>query len=177
MDFRKLRQALEQAKTAPALYDCVVNQPFQQQLAAAYLFLGFMVLFLVPPGKKFIKLAATTDNDYYRQSVSGYSFTPSKFQLSLTKDTDNDIVKAVLTGEPQTTSDWRKLRRRWADPEQTSLNQASSGIAWSVMCPLDVPAGGVLMFSFYQFDGSPGEQQQQFMKQYCDLVSEYLRGL
>jgi hypothetical protein len=176
IDFSALQQALDSADSVPALYQAVVDAPFEQKLAAAYLFLGFMVLFMVPPGKKVIKLGAASDNEYYKMSVSGYSFDPTKFQLPLTKNSTNDIVQTAITGKPRETTDWRTLRRKWADPEQTSLNQANSGIAYSILYPVDAGNGGVLMFCYYQYVGGAGPAQTKFMGEYTALVSKAIQG-
>jgi len=56
------------------------------------------------------------------------------------------------------------------------LNQANSGIAYSVAYPLLPPAAGVLMFFYYQYQEDIDEPQYKFMEQYVRLVSQTLKG-
>ncbi len=175
MDLAQLKKALEAAGSESELFAAIVEEPLAHKVGAAHLFLGFIVLYLVPKGKRIVKLISVSDTEYYEMAIKGYNkFSASDFELSLTKDTNNSIVKTILTGEVQNTADWRTLRRSWADPVTTNLNQANSGISSSVIYPLDVPRGGALMFCFYNYQQSINSDQHKFMKEYSQLVSELL---
>ncbi|HWB39031.1 MAG TPA: hypothetical protein VG604_02200 [Candidatus Saccharimonadales bacterium] len=177
INFSQLTKALQATHSKKSLPKAIVNEPFHQPLAAAYLFLGFIVLYIVAEDGDTVQLSGVSDTEYYEMSVSGYKFSPSQFKLSLAKDTDNTIVEAISTGQPQETTDWRTLRRSWADPVKTNLNQANSGISRTIIYPLDIPHGGALMFCYYQYDNLLSEGQRDFMKRYCQITSEVLKNL
>lgn len=175
VDYRQLRQLLKAAKSKgdSQLFQAVVDTPFKQKAEAAFLFLGFISFFLAKPDRE-VRLAAVSDTEQYHLSVNGYDFKAEDFRLSLDDDAQNDIVLAINTGQPQTTTDWQSVSRQVADKEQVSLNQASGGIAFSATYPLSNPSGGALMYSFFQYEENIGPPQTGFMEKYSRLVSQFI---
>jgi len=176
MNFRELRRVLEESRSNKDVYQAIVDKPFSQTVAAAELFLGFMCVFIGNPKKKQVKLMSSSDNDFYHQSIQGYNFDSKNYHLSYLSDSDNDIVKAILTGKPQFSDDWKSYTRRTSDPEQARLNQANGGIAVNAVYPLDIENGGALLFCFFNYQDSLGSAQKQFMKKYSHLVGEVLQA-
>lgn len=168
-----LQTALQEAPDSATYASLVVNEPFRQAaLAMAELFLGFICLYVVD-GED-LRLVAASDTEYYHLAVSSYpAFDPANFSLPLSQ-TDNDIVRAVLTNKPVHTDDWSSVKRPAAAAETVRLNQASSGIAMAYSYPLSGPKPGVLMYNFYQYAEAIGSAQLQFMEQYTELVSASL---
>jgi hypothetical protein len=171
--YADMQQELKAARSSQASHDAIANVPFHHQLESALLFLGFITFFLVDEAKQLVRIAAVSDNEYYDMAVSGYNFDPKKFTLSL-DDADNSIVKSILSGKPETTIDWDTIKRPQADNEAARLNQASSGIACTVVYPLTGSKRGALMYNYFQYQDGVGEQQQDFMETYTDIVSKLL---
>jgi hypothetical protein len=90
------------------------------------------------------------------------------------EESENDIVKAVSSNKVIHTNDWSRVRRPKASAETVRLNQASSGIAATYSYPLNGEHRGVMMYNFYQYIDSIGDDQMNFMQRYTELVSKYL---
>ncbi len=173
IDYAKLEQSLKTAKDDHELFQRIVDAPFKQKSESGWLFLGLISLFLVDHTTKIVKLVAVSDTEHYNMSISGYNFSVSDYKLSLEKDQRNDIVKAINSNMPQATTDWESLSRLKADAEQARLNQANSGIAFSVTYPLNITNGGALLFCFFQYPENIGDDQRSFMKKYSQLVAKF----
>jgi len=131
----------------------------------------------VDEASQMVYLAAVSHTEQYNQSVRGYDFDETDYHLSLKSDQGNDIVKAILINKPQKTLDWGSLSRPAADRGQARLNQASGGIAYSMVYPLPGPARGALLYCYFQYEENIGPGQQQFMERYTKLVSDSLGHL
>ena len=156
-------------------YHTVVNAPFADKLGMAWIFLGFICLFLQNHDDELIHLMAASDTDYYRLSVEQYNFDLSAYALDPITDSKNTIVRAIASGDQQQTIDWVTMQREQANPEAVRLNQANSGIAYSAVYPLRAKTvRGALLFNFYQYRDRLGEASTLFMLRYTDLVSKFL---
>ena len=87
----------------------------------------------------------------------------------------NIIAKAIQTGKPQDTTDWKFLFEPALTPEQARINQASAGIAYSAVYPFTARGGGAMIFSYYQYASEIGEPQRKFMSEYIKLVEQKLK--
>ncbi len=173
LPYADLQRQLEAARSDKKLYQAIVNAPFEYMVEVAHLFLGFMSLVIVDRKAGVVKTAAVSDTEHYRTAVSGINFTPAQYKVSL-NDHGNSIIQAISSGKPQGTTDWGTLSRPQTGPEPARLNQANSGIAYSIVYPLDSPSGGALMFCYYQYQADIGTLQHEFMVRYARLVSESL---
>lgn len=156
------------------IYTTIVTAPFTFQAAMAWLFMGFICLYIVDDRDRIVHLKAVSPTEQYKLSVEHYDFKPQQYHVSLDNDPDNTIVQAVQTGKPATTTDWLTLSRSHANPEAVQLNQANSGIAYTVLYPLSGKTRGAVMYNYYQYPISVGEAQWSFMEQYTRIVSRQL---
>jgi len=173
MPYTQLKRRLSLASSTDDLYDLVANAPFDYTVETALLFLGFISFFLVDEKAQVVRLAGVTHNEHYEMSIRGYAFNPKTFKLSL-NETDNSIVKAIISGQKTGTGDWTTIKRSQANDEATRLNQANSGIASSVIYPLSGKRRGAIMYNFFQYSEDMGAEQQEFMEYYTRLVEEAL---
>jgi hypothetical protein len=173
--YKSLDAAVVSPLSLKELAKVVVDEPFKSApLVMAELFLGFMCLYVLDPDGKELRLLAASDTEYYELGVKDYpAFDPDNFSLSM-NDTNNDLVKAVISGRPVHTADWSSVRRPEAAAEIVRLNQASSGIATAYNYPLTSKRRGVMMYNFFQYVDGIGEDQTNFMEHYTKQVSEYL---
>jgi hypothetical protein len=173
MDYDKLKKALTAAKDDPGLFRVIVNAPFDQKLEAAFMFLGILVLLLVNKETGTINRIVMSDNEM-TDNINKVSVVPFKKIMIPFGDKDNIIARALATGIPQDTTDWRFIYSPVLNPVQAHINQASSGISYSAVYPLEVRDGGALIFSYYQDSGHVGNKQLEFMKKYTKLVANVL---
>jgi hypothetical protein len=172
--YQALEQALRTTKNGQKfLYTAVANAPFEYGTEMALLFLGFITFFVVDPKSKLVLAASATDNDYYKQAVSGYDFSLGDYKVALSAK-DNSAVQAIISGKPISSDNWDSFRRPKIEEGIARLNQASSGIGYSVVYPLTGKTQGALMYNFYQFPEAVGEAHEQFMQRYTDIVSTVL---
>jgi hypothetical protein len=80
------------------LYRAIVSAPFEDKLAMAYLFLGFICLYVVDEASGDIQLKAASGTEEYRLAVEHYNFDLTKFQLRFDTDKNNTIVQAIVSG-------------------------------------------------------------------------------
>jgi hypothetical protein len=171
VNYKKLAKKLEDAKTVDQKYKYIVDLPFEYHVYMALMFLGIIVLLLIDEDKQTINRIALSDTKAARDTkyVSVKDFHDIKIPLNTPK---NVIAKAVRTGKPQNTDDWKELFSPALSAEQARLNQASGGIAFSAVYPV---AGktqkGALIFSYYQYPENIGDEQIKFMKSYSQLVA------
>jgi hypothetical protein len=173
LDYEQLKLAIQSVSFAKRP-NAIVNEPFKFKVAMAWLFLGFICLYILDDKTAIVQLKAATDSEHYRLSVERYKFTPEEYRLSLTNDSHNTIIQSIAHGKPETTDDWLTLSRPNTHAEAVRLNQANSGIACSVVYPLSGKVRGALMYNYYQYPMSVGEAQRSFMRRYTKLASEYL---
>lgn len=168
LDCAQLKKSLDSADDSD-LYARIVNGPFDHKVETAFLFLGIIVLTLVNPETGIIDRVALSDTELAKNTteVSLVPFDEIKIPVS---HAENIISKAIQTGIPQDTTDWKFLFMPALTAEQARINQASGGIAYSAVYPLAIPTGGALIFSYYQYSHDIGEQQRDFMERYAELV-------
>jgi hypothetical protein len=172
--YKDIERALQAAKTdQQTLYQAIVEEPFRHDRAMALLFLGFMTFFVVDEDEQVVLAGAVTDNDYYKQSVANYDFELGDYKIPLTA-ADNSVVQAITSGNPVSSDNWDTFRRPDVEVGVARLNQADSGIGYTVVYPVTGKVKGALMFNFYQFPEAIGDAQEGFMKRYSELVSEVL---
>ena len=173
MDYDKLKIALVTPKDDLGLFRAIVNAPFDQKPKAAFMFLGIIVLLLVNKEKGTIDRIVMSDNEM-TEDINKVSVIPFKKIKIPLNDKDNIIARALATGIPQNTTDWRFIYSPVLNPDEAHINQASSGISYSAVYPLEVRDGGALIFSYYLFSGHVGNKQLEFMKKYTKLVANVL---
>jgi hypothetical protein len=166
----QLDQTLHALQGRHKLYAAIANKPFENTVETAYLFLGFICLYIVDEANGVVSVGAVSDTEQYRMSIEGYNFDVNTFKLALS-DEQNSIVRAINTGDPQSTDDWTTVSRPQAPEGAARLNQANSGIAFTIVYPFVGKTRGALMYNYFQYQDAIGEQQYAFMRQYTDLVS------
>jgi hypothetical protein len=173
-DYSKLEQRLDDARGDKQLFDAIVNTPFQiNRPEVAFLFLGIIVLLLVDKKTGSIKRIALSQTELAKNTtdVSYKRFEDIVIPLD---HTDNILAKAIQTGKPQDTTDWKSLFEPALTAEQARLNQASGGIAYSAVRPLKARDGGAMIFSYFQYLHGIGDAQREFMEKYSQLVDKRL---
>ena len=155
------------------LFELIVDTPFQFEAEAAFLFLGIDVLLLVNKKTGMIDRVAISNTEL-ATNTNNVSFVPFKDIKIPMAYPDNIISQAIQTGKPQETTDWKQLYAPALTTDQAHINQASSGIAYSAVYPLQARDGGAMIFSFYQYSSNIGVPQKNFMKTYTSLVNERL---
>ncbi|MDB5171093.1 MAG: hypothetical protein JWO35_787 [Candidatus Saccharibacteria bacterium] len=151
-----------------------MNAPFEAKVETAFLFLGIIVLLVVDKEKGTINRVALSKTELAENTttVSVKEFKNIKIPVDYQ---DNIIAKAIKTGEPQETTDWKDLFAPDLSAKEARLNQASGGIAYSAVHPLlGVYDGAALIFSYYQYRHEIGEPQHTFMKKYSEVVAKAL---
>lgn len=172
IDYAKLRSILELANNLADLKQAIVNAPFQFKMETAFLFLGIIVLLLVDKEEGTINRVALSKTELAEntKNVSVKKFEEIKIPLG---HQENIIAKAIETGQPQETTNWKDLFTPALSEEQAKLNQASGGIAFSAVYPLKgFPDGGAMIFSYYQYGSEIGQPQKRFMEEYSRIVSD-----
>lgn len=167
----KLRLSLDAAQTPDALAEAVANAPFEFAVEMAFIFLGFISFFLVDEERQEISLPGVSDNEFYHDSIKGYSFDPALFRVKL-DDPRNAIARSIRENKEIRTEDWEEIRRPEAKDGVARINQASAGIGYSVIRPLTGAVRGAIMFNYYQYQDDNSAEADDFMEHYTQLVSE-----
>lgn len=173
IDASQLQHALNKATDYTSLTRIIVDAPFEQTLATAFLFLGFITLLITNHKTGMIDRIAVSNTELAdnTQAVSFVKFEDIKVPLS---NQENIIARAIKEQQPYDTTDWYYTFTPALTAEQARLNQASGGIAYSAVYPLKFANGGALSFSYYQYAENIGSAQQDFMKAYAEIVSQAL---
>jgi hypothetical protein len=176
VDYAKLRQELSAASDDAARFSAVVNAPFEQRIATAFLFLGIIMLVLVDPETKQLVAKAISQTDFVKEIDNMAAIPFDKIHISLS-DSDNLLVQAITSGQPKSTADWTSLLNPVMEPSLARFTQASGGIVFTAVHPLDgVGAGGALVYSFFQRSDTNSAAQNDFVVQYTDLVVDALKA-
>lgn len=173
-DYAELQKGLEAAKGDAALFRAIVNLPFTFKVQTAYLFLGITVLLLVNKKTNTIDRVALSETELAKNTtdVSVKRFEDIRIPLG---HPENIIAKAIATGKPQGTGDWRYLFTPELTPEEAHLNQASGGIGFSAVYPLvGARDGGAMIFSYFQHREEQRPAHREFMETYSRLVAKQL---
>jgi hypothetical protein len=170
--FTELEDSLRAVQAADGkLYESIVEAPFDHTKDMALIFLGFICYFSMDTAAQALRLEAATHNEYLSQAMASYDSDGTGFVFPLTA-TDNSIVQAALTKQPVSLSDWDEMRRPGVEAGVARLNQATSGIAYTLCMPVaDI---GVLGFNFFQSKELLPAEAEDFARQYTDLVARIL---
>ena len=176
IDYGKLKDFIAEEGDDRELFQKIVNAPFIcNPPEVAFLFLGIMVFLLVNKETGTIDRVALSNTELAKNTTD-VSYVPFE-EIKIPVDyTDNILAKAIATGEPQDTTDWKYLFAPALNAEQARINQASGGIAYSAVYPLPgVKDGAAMIFSYYQYLHGIGEAQHEFMNKYISVVTERLK--
>jgi hypothetical protein len=172
-DWEKLKKTLSSAKSDKKLFKSIVNAPFDQPVVSAYMFLGVVVLLLVDKKTDEIKRIALSQTEQ-ANNIARVSVVPFE-EIIIPLHTETNIIsQAILSGKQQDTTDWSFLFNPALSPEAARINQASAGIAYSVVSPLKARDGGALIFSYYLYEHTLNSRQRGFMKDYTKLIDGLL---
>lgn len=172
--FSKIKTVLAEAQSEEILFNSIVNAPFHNKLHTTSMDLGIVVLLTVDKKSKTIHRTALSDTEPARWAVkmTPIPFRDIKIPLD---DKENIIAKAVQTGKPQKTADWKYLFVPALSAEASRFNQAGAGIACSFVYPLKDRSGkGAMIFSFYQPIANITPKHIDFMDKYSAIASEAL---
>lgn len=175
-DYNTITQKLAAAPDKRQLFRAIVDTPFEYKVESALLYLGIVVLLLVNKRTGMIDRVALSNTELAKGTVdmSVKRFEDIKIPVTFTR---NIIAKAIHTGRPQRTTDWRYLFEPALTPQEARFNQAGGAIACSVVYPLiDTLDGGALIFSYYQYPDKIGSAQRAFMQAYTSIVATALRS-
>lgn len=172
-DYEALAAQLAEARDDATLFTSIVNSPFEFRVASALLFLGIVVLLQVNPETGMIDRVALSSTELAKNTTDVSAVPFDDIKIPLNHD-ENILSKAVQTGQPQETTDWKYLFAPAMTAEQARINQASGGIAYSAVYPLLSRNGGAMIFSYFQYQADIGKSQHEFMQTYAQLVDEAL---
>lgn len=158
------------AKTKKSLYKAIVNAPFTDRLLATQWSLGIVVLLLVNEKTNTIDRIALSHTELAQGAVNMSAKKFGEIRIPLNYE-ENIIAKAIKTGKPQQTHDWKYLFIPDLTPQQARFNQAGAGIDGSVVYPLKGAAQGALIFSYFNLLHKLNPEQREFMKAYRNMVS------
>lgn len=173
IDYQTLETALRESPNDTALFQTIVDAPFEQKVAMAWLFLGIAVLLLVDKQQQTINRVALSNTELAKntQEVSPVPFEDIHIPLA---GSGNIVRSAIRDNQVQDTTDWKFLFAPVLTPEQARINQAAAGIAYSAIYPLGARDGGALIFSYFQYQQEIGIAQREFMERYTVLVDRAL---
>lgn len=175
LDYAELQRTLEAVQGGDGeLFHAIVNTPFEHPVETAFLFLGIIVLLIVNKETGNIDRVALSNTELAKNTTD-VSYVPFSEIKIPADDPENIIAKAIRSGEPQDTTDWKFLFTPALTADQARLNQASGGIAYSAVYPLQCRNGGAMIFSYFQYMHNIGEAQRAFMKSYSELVAKRLQ--
>lgn len=171
--YKELHRLLATAGSGTQLYKAIVNAPFHDQLRAIQMDLGIVVLLFSNRTTGTIDRIALSDT-YSAQGAVRMSAKPfEKIKIPLGHKT-NLIAKAIASGKPQQTDDWRYLFVPALTARQAHFNQAGAGIECSLVCPLPGKKEGAMIFSFYQPLANIQAEHYAFIEFYIELVARQL---
>lgn len=173
--FTELKSLLSTPQNDKDLFETIVNAPFKNKLHTTTIDLGIIVLLLVNKKTKTIDRIALSKTEHAEWAIkmSPVPFHEIKIPVN---NKQNTIAKAIKTGVPQKTTDWKYLFVPALAPEAARFNQAGAGIACSFVYPLiGVRDGGAMIFSYYQPLDHITKKHTSFMDKYALLVADALR--
>jgi len=166
------------ASTDPTLLaTTIVNAPFAHRAEMVLMGIGIIVLLVCDKETGQIHRIALSKTEMAEGTVriSSKKFEDIKIPIG---HPDNIIARAIQTGEPQMTEDWRYLFTPALSAAQARLNQAGGAIACSYVYPLSFRKdNGALIFSFFKDPDQIGEAEENFMKSYSEIVSDRLHKI
>jgi len=175
IDYAKLQLALEQAVSKDGdRYAAIVNVPFSFTVAMAYLFLGIIMLVFVNEKRQAVQATAVAQTDFADNIDAMANIPAEAIFIPLTADT-NLIIKAIKSGKPQASKDWSDLMRPVVPDEQARFLQASGGISFTAVHPLE-DSKGAIVYSFFRRETMDIPAQEDFMTHYTQQVSNFLQS-
>jgi len=174
-NFATLEASFKSAKTSEDRYAAIANSPFSTPHQTALLFLGIIVLLVVNEQDKTIDRVALSDTSHAdaTKAVSAKRFEDIRIPLNAR---GNLIAQVIQSQRPAGTADWAGLFTPELTPEQARINQANSGIGYSMVHPVTGSSRrGALIFSYFMYPENITQQQHDFMEHYTRLVSAYLK--
>lgn len=170
----KLNQAFDTVRAESDLFTTIVNAPFlQMHVETGLMFLGIIVLLQVDKQAGMVDRVALSNTELAKNTTD-VSYVPfSEIRIPL-DHSENIIARAIRTGQPQDTTDWKFLFEPALTPEQARINQASGGIAYSMVYPLTAGDGGAVIFSYFQYPSEIGAPQHTFMREYAAIINKKL---
>jgi hypothetical protein len=175
LDFIKLQLALQMPKDDKALFDAIVNAPFEQKLQTTLMYLGIIVFLLADRTNKTINRITLSDTDMSKNALTVSTIPFHKIRIPFSAS-NNIIIQSLRHNKPQDTTDWKFLFEPALDAAAARFNQASAGIAYSAVYPVAARDGGALIYSYFQYRQAIGKPQYDFMDKYSKLVDEQLRA-
>jgi hypothetical protein len=176
IDIPRLVKALSDAPSDEALFNQIVNAPFDtHKVETTLLFLGIVVLLLVNKKTGQIDRVALSQTEMALRTteVSAKPFNEIKIEID---EPENIVAAAIRSGEMHDTTDWNFLFKPALTAQEARINQANAGIAYSAVHPFTARDGGALIFSYFQYKDSVGHEQYDFMKAYTELVNNRLNS-
>lgn len=172
---RLLKKALSGQHALSQLYKEIVNAPFKDPLLATYISLGIVVLLIVDENKKTINRVALSDTMHAEGATRTSEKAFHEIVIPLNQP-DNIIAQAIHRQESLETDDWKDLFVPALEPLSARLNQASAGIAYSMVVPLKSHQQGALIFSFFKHNDNY-EPAHDLALYFADIVSDRLDEL
>lgn len=176
-DFGKIEKLLNSARTKKALIKSIVDLPFMDKYAATCIDLGTVVLLVKNDASDTIDRIAISDTESALQAqiVSKVPFKEIKIPAG---HPQNIISQALITNEPQATSDWSVMFTPVLSASEANINQRAAGIDCSYVYPFFYATGsGALIFSYYQPISHTPRDRKRFMSHYAALVSKVMPRL
>jgi hypothetical protein len=177
MDPAAYEESLKRVRSREELHSTIVNAPFTDKAHTTSLGLGIIVLLLVNEDQKTLDRIALSDTDLAAGAVkmSAKPFHEIKIPLS---STENILIKAIKTKEPQATEDWQFLFTPVLTPQEARFNQFGAGIEYSVAYPLLAESGkrgiGAMIFSYFEHNSTLSADHQMFMQSIAETAAKYL---
>lgn len=169
-----LENFLSKPKNDKRLFQAVVDAPFQNKQKVTGMGLGIVVLLLVNKETNTVDRIALSDTYH---AIGAVKMTEKPFRnikIPVSYD-QNIIIKAIKTGKPQETEDWKYLFIPDLSPESARFNQAGADIKWSAVYPLiGARDGGALIFSYYHSPADATTAHHSFMQAYSSLAASRL---
>jgi len=166
-------EQLKKLLTKRVSHQAIVDAPFCDPLMATNMNLGMVELLLVGLDGKTITMAALSETEHAKNAAKTSEIPLKNIQIPLSHNR-NIIAKAVRTGKQLRTEDWDHLFTPMLGAESARFNQATAGIACSVVQPFSSKQHtGVIACSFYE---SPNEKLiKEFLAVYMPLVKQALK--
>jgi hypothetical protein len=156
------------------LQKVIVNAPFQDKLLCASIDLGIISLMLVDESGMYISCVSMTDNDlaHEAQKVSETTFCDIKIPVY----SEDSILSAVILNQsPELSDKWSRFLSSDVKLAQIELSQKAASIESCLAWPLNIPQGGVMLFSFFQPKQNIGKHHYLFAEAYSKFVSDKIK--
>jgi len=166
-------EQLKMLLTKRTSHQAIVDAPFCDPLMATNMNLGMVELLLVGPDGKTITMAALSETEHAKNAAKTSEIPLKNIQIPVSHNR-NSIARAIRTGKQLRTEDWDYLFTPVLGVESARFNQATAGIACSVVQPFSSRQHtGAIVCSFYKV---PDEKLvKDFLAFYVPLVKQSLK--